>query len=182
MSDVFRIIDKYYDRSSPAYVLLVEHGRMVGKKSLELARRMEASGLDLQFIEEAALLHDVGIFMTDGPKMGCYGEKKYICHGYLGRELLDREGLPLHGLVCERHIGLGITVADIERHNLPLPRREMVPLSMEEKIICYADKFYSKRMSSLHEEKTLEKVRQEMLRYGADKLSIFDELHALFSK
>ncbi len=60
------------------------------------------------------MLHDIGIFLTNAPHIGCYGDKPYICHGYLGREILDKEGLPGHAMVCERHVGAGLTVTDIE--------------------------------------------------------------------
>ena len=47
---------------------------------------------DIEFIRTAALLHDIGIFMTHAPKFGCFGDHPYLAHGYLGRELLEREG------------------------------------------------------------------------------------------
>jgi uncharacterized protein len=155
---------------------------MVVKKALATADAVKHLSPDRAFIEEAALLHDIGIFMTHAPKIGCYGEKEYICHGYLGRELLEREGLPDHGLVCERHIGMGLSICDIERLNLPLPRRDMLPVTLEEKIICYADKFFSKRIGLLAEEKPVEEIRREVGNFGEGNLGRFEELHALFSR
>jgi uncharacterized protein len=58
----------------------------------------------------------------------------------------------------------------------------MQPVSLEEMIICYADKFFSKRSGQMQKEKSLSEVRKEMERYGAGKLRAFDRLHALFSK
>jgi uncharacterized protein len=155
---------------------------MVVKKALATADAVKHLSPDKAFIEEAALLHDIGIFMTYAPKIGCYGEKEYICHGYLGRELLEKEGLPDHGLVCERHIGMGLSISDIERQDLPLPRRDMLPLTLEEKIICYADKFFSKMIGSLTSEKPLEEIQSEIARFGDLSLGRFEEMHALFTK
>ena len=90
------------------------------------------------------MLHDIGIIYCDAPKIYCNGTHKYIEHGYLGAELLRREGFPKHALVAERHTGTGITIEQIEREELPIPERDYCPQSLEEKIICYADKFYSK--------------------------------------
>ena len=42
----------------------------------------------------------------------------------------------------------------------------MLPVTLEEKIICYADKFYSKKPGALCFEKTLEEVRKEIGKYG----------------
>ncbi len=179
--DPLEIISKYYETGSTAYVILIEHSRAVAQKSLEIARRLSYGRPDIEFIEEAAILHDIGIFMTHGPDIGCHGDKPYICHGYMGRELLEKEGLPRHALVCERHVGVGITVEDIDRGGLPLPRRDMMPLTLEEKIICYADKFFSKRPDATGKECPLEEVRNNIARYGRDKLKSFDRMSALFN-
>jgi uncharacterized protein len=57
----------------------------------------------------------------------------------------------------------------------------MAPVSIEEKIICYADKFFSKRIETLNVEKQHAEVRAEMAKLGAEKLMAFDAMHALFS-
>lgn len=178
--DPLDVIEKYYDPESKAYHFLVHHSRLVAKKAFEIAERARDLNPDVKFIEEAAMLHDIGIFYTNAPKIGCYGYKDYICHGYLGRELLEKEGLPRHALVCERHVGVGITAEEITSNNLPLPKRDMLPLTIEEKIICLADKFYSKSEHDLMHEKPLEMVRRIVNSYGEGKLSIFDEWLDIF--
>ncbi len=180
--DPLDVIKKYYRPGSTAYSVLVGHSEAVVNKALQTAAYMQCLSPDIKFIEEAAMLHDIGIFMTSATEIDCHGDREYICHGYLGRELLDREGFPRHALVCERHVGVGISVADIDHHRLPIPRRDMRPLSLEEKIICYADKFFSKKPGPFHLEKPLEEVRASIGRYGKDKLAVFDEMHRLFSK
>jgi uncharacterized protein len=172
--DPLEIIGKYYDPGSKAYYFLVHHGKMVAHKARELAMRAARLRPDLQFIEEAAMLHDIGILYTDAPKLGCFGFKEYLCHGYLGRELLEKEGYPQHALVCERHVGVGILAEEIRRNGLPLPIRDMVPETLEERIVCLADKFYSKGEHDLTHEKPLEKVRTIVGGYGTDKLRLFD--------
>ena len=44
-------------------------------------------------------------------------------------------------------MGAGLSIADIEKHNFPIPKRDMMPTTIEEKIICFADKFFQKTMS-----------------------------------
>jgi uncharacterized protein len=175
-----KIIEKYYNPGSKAYHLLVHHSKMVTEKALRIAKRVKHLNPDLNFIEEAAMLHDIGIFLTKEPRIGCYGDKPYICHGYLGKEIIEKEGFPRHALVCERHIGVGITLEDIEEKELPLPKRDMVPLSVEEQIICFADKFFSKDSDFLLKEKPLERVRKGISKYGEEKLRQFDEWMKLF--
>lgn len=159
----------------PALAIILEHSRNVARKALQIARQCpDAARLDLAFIEEAALLHDIGVCRTDAPKLHCYGSEPYIRHGILGRAILEAEGLPRHALVSERHIGVGLTVADIERQQLPLPRRDMVPTSAEERIIAAADLFYSKNLTALSEEKSIERIRNGLALFGNDKVAIFD--------
>ena len=51
-------------------------------------------------------------------------------------------------------------------------------MSMLEKLVCYADKFYSK--SGTMEKKPFTRVRNSIARYGGDSLDRFDELYKLF--
>ena len=180
--NVIKLIEKFYDPDSKAYYYLVQHGKLVAHKALKIAQRVSHLNPDLKFIEEAALLHDIGIFMTHAPKIGCYGFHPYICHGYLGREILEKEGLYKHALICERHVGVGLTVKDIENNNFPIPVRDMVPLSLEEKIICFADNFFSKDEHSLSHEKPVWKIREIVSSFGKDKLKQFDEWLILFKE
>jgi uncharacterized protein len=143
--DPLTLIEKFYRPGTKIYQVLVEHSRIVTEKSLEIAHGLIHLNPDLDFIKNASMLHDIGICLTRAESIGCTGEYPYIRHGYLGRKLLDEQGLPPeYGLVCERHTGAGITKENIFSNNLPLPPRDMVPVSLEEKIICVADKYHSK--------------------------------------
>lgn len=175
-----KIIQKYYSPESKAYYFLVGHSRAVAKKAIEAAKKVKNQNPDLEFIKEAAMLHDIGIFQTNAPKIGCYGKKPYICHGYLGRKILEKEGLPKHAIACERHIGAGITKKEIEEKNLPLPKRGMVPISIEEKIISFADKFFSKREGALSKEESEKDIKKELSKFGAEKVKKFEEWLKLF--
>lgn len=177
----FEIISRYYEVDSLAFTILIEHGRAVADKSLALGRRVSHLNPDMTLIGEAALLHDIGMIMTEAPRIGCFGHEEYICHGYLGRDILEKEGLYRHALICERHVGMGISILDIDEKDLPLPRRNMIPETIEEKLICYADKFFSKNLLAMGREKSLANVRNEVRSYGEEKLLFFDELDRLFN-
>lgn len=176
--DVQAIFNKYYQPGTPLYQSVWSHSRLVAEKALQLAKAHPELDLDLDFVYEAAMLHDIGVFLTHAPSIYCMGDKPYICHGILGAELMRADGYPRHALVCERHTGTGLTVDDIIAQNLPLPHRDLCPVSLEEKLVCLADKFYSK--SNPDREKPLDKVRQSVARYGEDSLRRFDEMAKLF--
>jgi len=167
------LLARYF--SPEALPLFLTHSRLVARTArLTAENHPDASRLDLDFIWEAAMLHDIGVSMTAAPGLMCYGSAPYILHGIIGREILEKEGLPHHALVCERHIGVGLTVEDIREQNLPLPLRDMVPITTEEKIVAYADLFYSKKPDILTVEKPLDQVRRELARFGEKKLAILD--------
>ena len=106
--DPIKIIEKYYSPSSETYKILVSHSYDVTDKALKIAQQHPELNADMQFIQEAAMLHDIGIFMTYAPDLYCDGDLPYICHGYLGSELLQKEGYPKHAMVCERHTGRNV--------------------------------------------------------------------------
>ena len=176
--DVQAVFNKYYQPGTPLYQSVWSHSRLVAEKALQLAKAHPELNLDLDFVYEVAMLHDIGVFLTHAPSIYCMGDKPYICHGILGAELMRADGYPRHALVCERHTGTGLTVDDIIAQNLPLPHRDLCPVTLEEKLVCLADKFYSK--SNPDREKPLDKVRQSVARYGEDSLRRFDEMAALF--
>jgi uncharacterized protein len=175
--DVFDIIDKYYPKGRLREILLI-HSRSVTDKALEICKKHPELNADVSFIEEAAMLHDIGIFMTDAVGIECRGSQPYLCHGHLGANLMREEGFPKHALVCERHTGAGISKEDIETSGLPLPKQDFIPVSIEEQIICFADKFYSK--THIDREKTVEQARKSLEKYGEAGVKRFDKWCTLF--
>lgn len=144
--DALAIINKYYPEDNELKHILLTHSRSVADKALWIAGKHPELNLDKQFLEEAAMLHDIGIFMTDADGICCFGSYSYICHGYLGADLMRKEGFPRHALVCERHTGAGISLQSIIDQQLPVPHRDMVPVSLEEQVICFADKFFKRHI------------------------------------
>ena len=176
--DPIAIIEKYYDPSSEVYRILLKHSLDVTDMALRLASRRPDLNLDVRFIEEAAMLHDIGICRTYAPDLHCDGDYPYICHGYLGSEMLMKEGLPLHAMVCERHTGTGLSLTYIVENDLPVPKRDMVPVTLEEQIICFADKFFSK--THLGEERSVKKARSKLEKFGEETLARFDKWVDMF--
>ena len=100
-------------------------------------------------------------------------------HSLLGADILRNEGLEKHALVCERHTGAGISAKEIEQQNLPLPHKDVIPISIEEKIVAYADKFFSK--TSPDKRKSLAEARASLERFGEATLNRFDSWTEMFS-
>ena len=98
-----------------------------------------------------------------------------------GGDVSSAEGEELlHALGCERQTGAGITSEVVREGGLPLPERDYLPVSLEEKIICVADKFYSKKPAKLWEEKKPRAIARTMDRWGPRVRGRWDELAAAF--
>lgn len=174
------IITRFYPAGSRTRDLLLRHGDLVGRKAFEILERADWLKADREFVVQSAVLHDIGIGRTRSPELGCAGTLPYVCHGVEGRAILDPLGLERHGLVCERHVGVGIGARQIVQRKLPLPVRDMFPLSVEERLICYADKFFSKTDDGRHE-KTIDEITAGLVRYEAEYAGRFLALHRLFT-
>ena len=180
--DYFKIIQKYFPVDSIAYSIYVPHVVLVTAKALEIARRLGLSEEQMRFIEEAGMLHDVGICRVNNPKLSCFGELPYICHIVEGKKILEAEGLLKHARVAESHTGVGIFKSDILVNKFLIPLKDYIPETLEEKIISLADIFFKKTPPKLWREQTMEEAREEIGQYGEDRLRIFDEWRDLFGE
>lgn len=178
MLDTHAVLKKYFYGES--LELIVAHGRSVAMLALDIGRNLGLMCDDLKFLEEAAMLHDIGVCRVNAPEIGINGNFDYIMHGILGRQILEDEGLPRHALVCERHIGVGLTEVDIISQGLPLPLRDMTPQDIFEEIICFSDLFFSKKPGKLAQRKSAQLVREKLSSFGEDKVQIFDAWWARF--
>jgi uncharacterized protein (TIGR00295 family) len=97
---------------------------------MKLAEKFGAKGLevDTNAIYAAAMLHDIGRTQTHGPQ-----------HGYVGAELLrERRVDERVTRIVMRHVGAGISREEAKR--LGFPQGDYEPRTLEEKIVCFADK------------------------------------------
>lgn len=178
-----QIINHYYVPGKLREILMV-HSRKVADKAMKACNKPEM----IPFIEAAAMLHDIGIIRCDAAGIACYGTEPYICHGRIGAQML-REDAHLFGLsqkeiepyarVCERHTGAGLTKQQIISQSLPLPHEDFLPETLEEQIICYADKFFSKTHPEI--EKSYEQALKSIEKFGEEGAERFKKWHKEFN-
>ena len=189
MSDIaMALLRHFYPEDTPLRRLLLHHSRQVADRALLIAARHPELELDTQLLEAGAMLHDIGICQCDAPGIFCTGTQPYICHGTLGAQMLrslagtalisdcadgcqvqrmlTAEALEPLARICERHTGTGLTRNQIEERGLPLPPTDLVPQTMEEQVVCYADKFYSK--SHPERERTVEETERSLRKFGEE--------------
>ena len=176
--DPIKIIEKYYPEDNDLRRLLIHHSRQVTDRALQIVDRHPELEIDREFVACAAMLHDLGIFLTDAPGIHCHGKEPYLLHGRLGAEIMRKEGYEDIARVCERHTGTGLTKENIIERHLPLPPQDFRPETWAEKLICYADKFYSKS----HPEKgrSLEETSKSLEKFGDEGVKLFQTWAAIF--
>ena len=177
--NVKEIIDRYYPLDNELKEIYMVHARKVTELALELAGKHPELEMDVEFVEEAAMLHDLGIFMTDAPRIHCHGNAQYLCHGYLGAEILRSLGYERHARVCERHTGTGLLKEQVIANGWDLPAKDFLPETLEEQLICFADKFYSKT-KYLYAPRNLEQVIDSMLKISEDSAEKIRKWAAMF--
>ena len=171
--DYQSIIDKYYPSENELRRILLVHSRQVADRCLKIAKTHPELRLDKEFLEEAAMLHDIGIYQCDAPGIQCFGKEPYIKHGLIGGQILRVEGVDERfAQVCERHTGTGLSHDEIRKRQLPLPLdRRYEPDTLEEQAICYADKFYSKTHPD--RERTVVETAQSLEKFGPEGVQRF---------
>jgi len=175
-AEIYDLIYSIYKGNEGVLEFLIPHSECVAKLAVKIAK--EHKKADVDFVERAALLHDIGILKTHAPNIKCFGEAPYIRHGILGRAILEEHGLLREAIVAETHIGVGLTAKYISDNDLPLPHIDMIPRTLEEKIITYADLFYSKKR--LTTQKTVEEVVKSVKKYGDESYEVFKKWHKKF--
>ena len=197
--DYQTIIDYYYPNDNALRRLLLKHSSDVARKALAICDRHPELHLDRDFVEAAAMLHDIGICQCDAPGISCFGTRPYIQHGLAGAQMIETEDAAFKALpvfngadvlikeklarVCQRHTGAGITRAEVVAQQLPLPLPDddsepYMPETPEEQVVCFADKFFSK--TKLLQEKTYEQAERSLMKFGTDGLERFRQWAAIF--
>lgn len=162
--EIHPYILKYYPEDNALRRLLIHHSEQVARRALKICDKHPELHLNREFLREAALIHDIGILLTDAPGIHCHGTMPYLTHGVQGAALMRQEGREDLARICERHTGTGLTVENISTQGLPLPLCDLLPETMEEQVVCYADKFYSK--SHPERERTVEQTAKSLEKFG----------------
>lgn len=180
--DYFSIIHKYIPPNSPVYPYYLVHVTLVTAKALKIAAVLGFSDEQRQFVEEASMLHDIGIIRVNAADINCRGSLPYVMHIKEGKKILEAEGLPEHARVAENHFGIGgITKDEIENSDLKLPFEDIICNRIEDKVISYSDLFFSKNPVNIFNESSVQEVREKIKNYGSRQEQIFELWHSEFA-
>jgi len=107
---------------------VLNHSLKVAEKALEITNTISKVKVDKNLVEIGAIFHDIGRSKTHG-----------FQHALIGGKILRERGFPPQlARICETHIVGGLDKEDAKE--IGLPEKEYLPESIEEKIVCLADK------------------------------------------
>jgi len=130
------------------------HSEKVADKAIEIALKIKKAKIDINLIEIGAILHDIGRVKTHSFK-----------HALIGGKLLKQRGFSDKlARICETHILGGLDKEDAKK--VGLPEKNYLPSSLEEKIICLADK----HMAGTREVSIQERFNRWFSKYGKSKI------------
>ena len=152
--------------------LVWTHSRIVFEICTTLIENLSAqvkTQIDRSLLEKGAMLHDIGVYL-------CFDEdfnpdKKapaYFYHGWEGERFLRNQGIVDEKLLrfTTVHTGVGITKQDIKRENLQLLKMDYIPVTLEEELLTYGDKFHTKSPAFVNFDKAKAKLEKIDLAKG----------------
>lgn len=154
--------EKYFE-------LVWTHSTIVKEVALLLADDLEAKDIPIKkdIVIAGALLHDIGMYRCHDEDL--YDEKDAapnIKHGIIGGKLIRAAGYPtILSRFAEVHVGTGITIENIEKEDLPLPKEDYIPITLEEELVSFADQFHTKEPNFT----SFENVREKLSRFDESK-------------
>ena len=118
------------DLSIPRHI--VDHCVEVSKEAEAIAGMLKCK-VDFEAVRIGGLLHDIGKYKS-----------RSMDHGYIGGLLVRNVGFPRKIVrIVETHILGGLNAEEAEHFGLP--PMDFQPRTIEEKVVCYADKLYRGR-------------------------------------
>ena len=150
---------------------VINHCEIVATIALDIAQKLQNKGLkiDLTLVETGALLHDIGRSKTHD-----------VDHGLVGSQIAQSAGIPQSVVnIIKRHVGGGITAKEAQEFGWP--EDTYTPLTLEEKIVCYADKLIEKS-KRVPIEVEIERLRRQGFDQAAERIrKLHEEITSILS-
>lgn len=138
---------------------VIDHCQAVAALALQIARQLKEKNyqINLPLVEVGALLHDLG-----------RSKSHKVDHSIIGAKLAQEEGLPEEVIsIIKRHVGAGIT--NEEAQWLGWPKDNYIPQTLEQKVVCYADKCIDSN-KQIPVQVTIQQLQDEKMEEAAERV------------
>jgi uncharacterized protein len=135
-----------YAPNDKVYNLVYGHCQIVCEIASWCADNIkDETKVDLDLLQSAALLHDIGTYILFDDEGSVANNRMYPQHAILGAKIVADEGIDIRiSRIIETHVLLGLTKQEIIDTPWILPARDYEPDTIEGQLLCYADRFHSK--------------------------------------
>lgn len=163
IADIEALHHKYAPNDA-VYDLVYGHCQVVNEIAQWCMGNVTAGGkVDAQLLANAALLHDIGTYVLFDDKGKVVNKRLYPLHAILGAKIIADEGIDRRvAHIIETHVLLGLSEKEIREKPWPLPARDYLPDSLEGELLCYADRFHSKKPTFNSYDAFLGRLRESM--------------------
>lgn len=112
---------------------IINHELAVMRKARNLAHNITKVEVDVELVKIGALMHDIGRCVIHTMAHAPVGGDIVRKLGFESSEKLAR--------IVERHLLAGLTMEEAKYFDLP--KRNYIPETIEEKLVCFSDKLHS---------------------------------------
>lgn len=142
-------IEKLHRKYAPndtVYSLVYGHCAIVNEIAQWCAANVVDEPVDTDLLQTAALLHDIGTYILFNEQGKVTNHRMYPLHAILSAKIIADEGIDMSvAHIVETHVLLGLSRQEIIDTPWVLPARDYIPTTIEGKLLCYADRFHSKK-------------------------------------
>jgi len=178
-----------YAPNEVAFRLVFEHCQIVAEIAQWCTERIQNTAeINTELLQTACLLHDIGAYAFYDEQGERTNKRLYKQHALLGAKIVSDEGIDQRVAdLIETHVLMGLSKQEIIESHIPLPARDYSPITVEGELLCYADRFHSKRPVFNDYETFLQYLEEDMpiqakkFKAAADRFGIPD-IQALATK
>ena len=155
--DEVAALHRRYAPSDLVLELVLTHGRIVADIAAGCADRVDEGDderddervdepVDRALLRATCLLHDLGTYALYAPDGRLGNHAAYPQHALIGATLLREEGVDERVAEAVRtHVLMGLSAQDVRDAGFVLPARDYAPQGLVAELLCYADRFHSKK-------------------------------------
>ena len=162
-------LHRKYAPNNTVYELVYGHCQVVNEIAQWCAGNVaNDQSVDTELLAAAALLHDIGTYILFDNQGKVANERLYPLHAILSAKIIADEGIDARvASLVETHILLGLSKQEIIDKPWPVPARDYLPTTIEGELLCYADRFHSKKPTFNAYDTFLARLKENLPQQGA---------------
>ncbi len=156
------------------------HSNIVLEIAFQFVEKLKSQHIlvDESLLKTGILLHDIGVYYCYDEELNPDNNKPgYINHGFIGHDIILDEGFDESvARFANTHTGIGLTKDEIVKLKINAEPKDYIPVTLEEEILCYADKFHSK-YPAFNE---YDEVKAQIKKHSEDKIAVLERYREKF--